>query len=139
MTLERTLSVDDVARMVRDSEVLLVKCEGSFVDNILYRADCGYDILCIELRQVPNLGGVTISVEGVRYFNMDKPPEIQDCFVDSISATYLPGGDGPWPDEAERRVTRFPELPDLVMVCLAGPAAIEVIGDRIVVSAHGSR
>lgn len=122
--------VEDICR---NATGLFEQCEGAFIDRISFCALTGRDILEIGLAQVPNIGEVVIYLENVRYLVLDNP-DVQGSFVDSISATYLPKLDSPWPQGAEELLMRFPRLPELIWVRLIGSAGISAVGQTMTVS-----
>jgi hypothetical protein len=66
------------------------KCTGCFIEQIDLRLDYDRDGLSISFFPAPGLGEVGISLQRVRYFSLDKPPELSGSFVDSIKATDSP-------------------------------------------------
>jgi hypothetical protein len=111
-----------------NSSAVFERLEGAFIESInLSVAYQEKDRLDITFFAVPGLGEVAIHLRKVRYFKLDKPPDFGGEFADSVKATYLPKLDQPWPAKAEKLVTRFKGLPELVWLELIGPAGITVI------------
>ncbi|MFF0249898.1 hypothetical protein [Streptosporangium sandarakinum] len=113
---------------------ILTSCEGCFIDAISFSAIGGRDYLDIRLVQTQKWDQVTVLLEGVRYFSINKGDDIEGSFVDEISVSYLPKAGSPWPCDAEALLTRFDELPELYWVQAIGPATFNAISTIMTVS-----
>lgn len=113
-----------------NSRILFDRCEGSFVDRIELQFGYDSDQFSISLVQVPEVGEVSISLRQVRYLRLDKPPQLGGSFVDEIKVTRLAASDD-WPPEAEKMVTRFSGVPDLIWLEVIGPVSINVICEEM--------
>ncbi|HEX6521996.1 MAG TPA: hypothetical protein VF070_18620 [Streptosporangiaceae bacterium] len=130
--------MDEVEATCVKSKAIFEKCEGSFIDQISLNVEYEHDRLYIVLRQVPELGEVSISLARVRNFELEKGPELGGSFVDSVEAIYLPPLDQPWPLDAEKRVRRFSGLPSLIWLKIVGPTPIDVICESMSVTCEPS-
>ncbi len=135
---EKTLAAGDAETACINSKIIFEKCQGCFIEQIILQADYDHDELSISFFPAPGLGKINIFLRRVRYFSIEKPPELNGSFVDDIRATHLPTGDEPWPAGAEKMVGRFSGLPDLIWLEVIGPTGIEVICEAMSVTHDAS-
>ncbi|MFF4563648.1 hypothetical protein [Streptomyces sp. NPDC001435] len=106
---------------------------GYFISRISFEAFNEDDSLEITLREGPSKPDVVISLSGLYYATVSKPPEISGCFVDEISLAHLPRTPHPWPEGAAGRVGRFDGLSELAWLQIIGPAEVDVIAAIVTV------
>lgn len=126
--------MSEIDRACESFNRVFESCEGCFIDAVIFNADGDSDYLELRLIQTQKWELATVLLERVRYFNIDKGPEIGGSFVDEIKVTHLPAGNLPWPAEAESLVVRFDGLPDLYWVQVIGPTPISGISQIMTVS-----
>ncbi len=64
--------MDEVEEICAESQAIFDKCDGGFIDQISLSVEYEHDELDIILRQVPELGEVSISLARVRNFELEK-------------------------------------------------------------------
>lgn len=106
---------------------------GHFIDRVSFAAFNDDDSLEIALWAGPSKPDVVISLGGLRYVMVSKPPEISGCFVDEISLIHLPTTPHPWPEDAVGRVVRFDGLSELAWLRIIGPAEVDVMASIVTV------
>ncbi|MEV4996047.1 hypothetical protein AB0P45_17285 [Streptomyces niveus] len=112
----------------------LSRREGNFIDGVSFFASGERDVLEVRLLAEGNLPPVTLHLESVHSFSLQKPTDLDGAFVDSLSVTHLPAGDHPWPADAEDLLKKHSGLPDLYRVQLVGPFGLDAAGDILTVS-----
>ncbi|MEW2073095.1 hypothetical protein ACH4FA_18650 [Streptomyces sp. NPDC017966] len=112
----------------------LSRREGSFVDGVSFFASGERDLLEIRLLGEGDLPAVTLHLEAVHSYSLQKPTDLDGAFVDSLSVTHLPAGTHPWPAGAESLLKKHSGLPDLYRVQLTGPFALDAAGGILTVS-----
>jgi hypothetical protein len=124
----------EVEAACKSFQKVFANCKGSFIDAVAFSAIGERDYLDFKLIQTQKWELVTILLEDVRYFKINKGGDMDGVFVDQISVSYLPKIDQPWPVNAEGLVTRFNGLPELYWVQVVGPVTLSAIAAIMTVS-----
>ncbi len=112
---------------------VLAPLVGHFIERISFEAFNTEDSLEITLQGGPSRPDVVISLSGLHYVAVAKPPEISGCFIDEISLTHLPTTPRPWPEDAVGRLVRFDGLSELAWLRIVGPAEVGVMASTVTV------
>jgi hypothetical protein len=107
---------------------------GGFIESITLVAGGTYDRLDVRLVQVPQKFEVVLSLERIYYLQTAKPPQMSESFADDISVHYLANDGRAWPEDADRLVTPFRGLPELVYISLVGPTSLKVVASVLVLA-----
>lgn len=129
--------MDDLKRICQSCQEVFDEYAGEFIKQIDLRVDYEFDQLVIAFFPIKGRGEMSVRLDGVRYFEFAKPPELAGSFVDRLEVTCLPTLDRAWPAEAEKKITRFAGLPELVWFRITGPVEVEVFCDGLSVSFSG--
>jgi hypothetical protein len=117
------------------AQEILSECEGSIIEKISSSAVNDRSSFEFTLvRTDSTFGEVTVALESVRHLSVGNQVAIESAFADQLSVIHLPASGNPWPEEAERLVTRFANLPELVWVRLVGPVEVDVVAQILTIS-----
>jgi hypothetical protein len=82
-----------------------------------------------------NRGDLILSAEGVVYFSIEKPMEIEGSFVDQFIVKPLVVGSGRYPDELEGRLpVALSGVEKLVWLKITGPTVINLVSSSLVIA-----
>jgi hypothetical protein len=93
------------------------------------------DVGQVTISSRTNSGDLIISAEGIVYFSVEKPMEIEGSFVDQFIVKPLVVGPGRYPDELEGRLpVALSGVEKLVWVKIIGPTLINLVACSLAIA-----
>jgi hypothetical protein len=107
------------------------RCAGYTINLVSLSVIEERDSLEIGLRWGPGKPDITLSMQSIYYFALERSPGADLLYVDKVRATPLPA-DEPWPEDFPLDLARTPDLPTLLWI-RAEPVQLDVVAAVVTV------